>query len=149
MKKKSLETNVYSFDVVYRHVRGKFDSVMDLRKGSCTYSLGDILASGFALFSLKSSSVLNYVEQTEQESSNIKSVYRINSFAKESQFRAVLDEVEEGELCDIQVDLIHHIWDKKLKKRYENIGIKGNKYLQVNLDGVEHFNSKKISCPAV
>ena len=59
----------------------------------------------------------------------------------------MLDEVEEGELCDIQVDLIHHIWDKKLKKRYENIGIKGNKYLQVNLDGVEHFSSKKISCP--
>jgi hypothetical protein len=139
-----LKDNKYSFDNTYEHVRKEFDGVMDVRKGVCTYDLGDILSMGFALFSLKSPSVLNFVEQTERESGNIKSVYRIKDFAKESQWRSALDNVEEGELCDIQVSLIHEIWDKSLEKSYTNIG---KKYLQVNLDGTEHFSSKKISCP--
>jgi hypothetical protein len=55
-----------------------------------------------------------------------------------------LDNIEEGELASIQVKLINEIWSKKLEMSYRNLG---SKYLQVNLDGVEHFNSKKISCP--
>lgn len=138
------QENCYSFSQTYSYIRQSFEGVMDLGNNRCKYDLGSILASGYALFSLKSSSVLNFVEQTTQESANIKSVYGINEFAKESQFRSCLDGVEEGELCEIQVGLIHHIWNRELKSSYKHLG---KKWLQVNVDGVEHFSSTEVQCP--
>ena len=140
----SLKENRYSFGSTYSYIRQSFEGVMDLRNSRCKYDIGSVLASGFALFSLKSSSVLNFVERTTKESENIKAVYGLKEFVKESQFRSSLDGVEEGELCEIQVGLIHHIWNGGLLSKYRNLG---KKWLQVTLDGVEHFNSTEVQCP--
>ena len=70
MKTKSLERGG-SFDSLYALVCGLFNKIKDKRENNASYALSDLLKMGFAMFSLKSPSLLNFVGRTKSEDSNL------------------------------------------------------------------------------
>lgn len=141
MKTRSLE-GLYSFDSLYTLVCGVFTKIRDRREDNATYQLSDLLKMGFAMFSLKSPSLLNFVGRTQAEESNLGSIYKIGAFASENGLRKGLDGITpEGLRAGFQ-----QLW-KRIKKlgildKYRYWG----RHLTVSVDGVEHFCSGRIHC---
>jgi Transposase DDE domain len=120
-----------------------FSTIKDSRKGNSSYSLRDVLMTGYAIFSLKYPSLLNLESRTEITEENLKKVYGLGDIISDSGLRKVLDNVSWRHLRHY---FLEHF--KQLKK----LGIVQNfRYLKdynlVSIDGVEYFNSKKIHCP--
>ena len=61
-----------SFDALMAELSEQFAAVTDKRpEGRIRYSLSDTLKSAFAMFSLKSPSLLNFRERTRTEDGNL------------------------------------------------------------------------------
>lgn len=142
MKTNSLEHSG-SFESLYALVCGLFKKIKDQREGNASYPLADLLKIGFAMFSLKSPSLLNFVGRTKAEDRNLGSIYKIGAFASENGLRKGLDSVSPDGL---------RVGFQKLWKRIKKLGILDKyrywgRYLTVSVDGVEHFCSGSINCP--
>lgn len=141
MKKKNL-TASGSFDSLYNLVCGLFNKVPDNREQNASYRLSDMLKIGFAMFSLKSPSLLNFITQTKAEQSNLKSIYKIKAVPSENGLRKGLDKVS--------IDFLSEGF-RKLWGRLKSLGILDKyryygRHLIISVDGVEHFCSKNIRC---
>lgn len=132
-----------TFDNLIQHVAEQFSRIKDHRRSNRTYSLADVLQSAFAMFSLKSPSLLSFQEQTRVERENLKRVYRLTKIPADSQMRAVLDQVEPATVRSNFAAVFSLLRRAGLVKEYEY----WNGHLLVSIDGVEHFNSTKIHCP--
>ncbi len=132
-----------TFDNLMRHLQQHFNRITDHRRANKSYSLSDVLKSAFAMFSLKSPSLLSFQEQTRIERSNLKQIYRIGEIPADSQMRAILDKVEPASVRLIFPAIFTLLRQAGVIKEYEY----WHKHLLVSIDGVEHFNSRKIHCP--
>ncbi len=65
------------FDHLMQFLDERFEQFPDHRARNCKYPLADILRSAFAMFSLKSASLLDFKKQSVAEESNLHSIYRI------------------------------------------------------------------------
>ena len=66
------------FDDLMEFLDGEFQKIPYHRTGNAIRdNLPDVLKSGFAMFSLKSLSLLDFKNQTEPERSNLRGIYRI------------------------------------------------------------------------
>ena len=132
------------FDDVYNHVILKlFKEVKDTRKTNKSYPILDALKSGFALFSLKSSSLFSFRTRSKSETSNLSSVYGIAKIPSDNGLRNILDEVNPDDLRSGFHRLFKYLRKTKILDSFRY----WRTYLVVSIDGVEHFNSKKVSCP--
>lgn len=141
MKTSSLERSS-SFDSLYAIVCELFNKIKDQREDNASYALSDLLKMGFAMFSLKSPSLLNFVGRTQAEDSNLGSIYKIGAFASENGLRKGLDTTAPKGLRAG----FYLLW-KRIKKlgildKYRYWG----RHLTVSVDGVEHFCSGSIRC---
>lgn len=125
-----------------RHLQRQFNQIADYRRANKSYSLSDVLKSAFAMFSLKSPSLLSFQEQTRIERSNLKQIYRIGEIPADTQMRATLDKVEPASIRSLFPSVLALLREAGVVKEYEY----WHKHLPVSIDGVEHFNSKKIHC---
>ena len=131
-----------SFDSLYYLLCGLFDKIKDHRDENASYALSDLLKMGFAMFSLKSPSLLNFVGRTKAEDSNLGSIYKIGALASENGLRKGLDRVSpDGLRVGFQL-LWKRIKGLGILERYRYLG----RYLTVSIDGVEHFCSGSIHC---
>ena len=127
-------------------LRTVFDTIKDLRAKNVSHKLSDIFMSGYAMFSLKYPSLLDFHEQTEFERENLKNIYNIKTVCSDDQLRRVLDAQDP--------DFIRQLFPQQFKK-LKKVGllkeygykIGSSTYLIVSCDGVQHFSSKTISCP--
>jgi hypothetical protein len=55
-------------------LRKRFEELADHRAANSSYPLNDILMSGFAMFSLKYPSLLQFENQTQVEQSNLRTL---------------------------------------------------------------------------
>jgi Transposase DDE domain len=127
-------------------LRTLFEELSDNRAKNATHKLSDVFMSGFAMFSLKYSSLLDFEQQTEMERTNLHNIYGIEKVCSDANLRRVLDRQAP--------DFIRKEYPKRFKKLQNNgllqeyeykIGSTG--YLLVSCDGVQHFSSKSLSCP--
>lgn len=132
-----------TFDNLMSQLDRKFKDISDTRRSNTSYPLADIFKSGFAMFSLKSPSLLSFQEQTRIERRNLKSIYRIGKIPADTQMRAVLDQVAPESVRDLFPFLFDRLRDAGVIKDFQCFG----RQVIVTVDGVEHFNSKKIHCP--
>ncbi len=132
-----------TFDNLMTHLDQQLSRIADHRRANISYSLADVLKSAFAMFSLKSPSLLSFQEQTRIERSNLKQIYRIGEIPADSQMRAILDKVEPASVRSIFPAIVTLLRRAGVIKEYEY----WHKHLLVSIDGVEHFNSRKIHCP--
>ncbi len=56
-----------TFDNLMESLSAEFEEITDHRRTNAKYKLADILRRGFAMFSLKSPSLLSFEEQTRAE----------------------------------------------------------------------------------
>jgi len=77
-------------------VKSLFKEIKDHRKNKTKIALDDALMSGFAVFSLKYPSLLEFDKdmRTDDNSHNLKSIYLIDKAPCDSQMRVMLDQVD-------------------------------------------------------
>lgn len=119
-----------------------FGEVKDGRAKNVVYKLKDVLLSGFAMFSLKYSSLLEFDQQTSTERSNLKSLYGVSKVCSDSQFRTILDQVKPSSIYSSMPKLVKELQAQGGLRDYQILG----DYLIVSIDGVEYFRSCSIGC---
>src|SRR5437868_3905236 len=131
-----------TFDNLMLSLSEEFEEITDHRGTNAKYKLADILRSGFAMFSLKSPSLLSFEEQTRQEGSNLKSIYHIGAIPSDTQMRTILDPVATAPIRSLLQKLFAKWQYAGLVKEYQY----WQNYIIVSIDGVEHFSSTEIHC---
>ncbi|MFT4664917.1 MAG: hypothetical protein ACI8YQ_003343 [Polaribacter sp.] len=82
------------FDKVYSEVVvPHFESIEDGRDDNQSFPLVDTLKSGFAIYSLKSRSLLSFQTRTTVEDRNLNKVYGIGKIPSDNGLRKILDNV--------------------------------------------------------
>ena len=131
-----------SFDKLYGVVVRGFTNIVDHRAHNISYSLLDMFKSGFAIFSLKSPSLLSFKNRTLVEDSNLCSIYGVDKIPSDNCFRQSLDNVDPSSLRSIFPQLY-----KLLKKegQLEAYQIRGRQKI-ISIDGVHYYRSEKVHC---
>lgn len=137
--------NEITLDNEISNLRQIFQSVSDKRASNASHKLDDILMSGYAMFSLKYTSILDFEQQTHVEKSNLKSVYGIENICSDTQFRTVLDNLNPVFVRNLFPAKFATLRKTGLLEEYA-YKIGSVKYHIVASDGVEHFSSKSIGC---
>jgi Transposase DDE domain len=137
------EARSLAFDSLMGMLSDQFDRVPDHRAANVTYSLSDMLRGAFAMFSLKSPSLLAFKEQTRAEQKNLATIYRLGAIPGDTQMRAGLDPVDPAVFRGVFPALIGRLKQAGVLKEYEY----WRDHVIVSMDGVEHFCSAKVHCP--
>jgi hypothetical protein len=131
-----------TFDSLMKTLSDEFERLPDHRRANSTYQLADVLRSAFALFSLKSPSLLSFRQQTKQERHNLQTIYHITAIPSDTQMRATLDPVSPLPLRTLFAKLFDTLKQAGVIKQYRY----WRQHLIISIDGVEHFCSTKIHC---
>ena len=131
-------------DALIDGVRSVFSKVPDHRGSQKAIALVDSLMSGFAVFSLKKSSLLEFDRDRLDPTfvKNMKSLYGVDKVPSDTAMRETLDEVDPISLKPAFKYLFRTL---QRGKCLEGFRFLDDKYLVV-LDGTGYFSSKKVHC---
>lgn len=134
-----------TFDELMRFLDRQFQAFPDHRANNSRYKLADVLKSSFAIFSLKSPSLLDFKKQNVAEENNLHSIYRIEGeIPCDNQMRGILDPFDPQLLRPIFPALFQRLRRAGVIRDYQY----WYNYVIVSVDGVEHFSSTKVHCPS-
>jgi len=133
-----------SADALFELLGTCFDKIPDLRPGNVDISLRDALMSGFAMFSLKSPSLLSFEERKKEDNHNFNTIYGIENIPSDSRMREILDEVSPKDISPVFKDVFRQL---QRGKALEPMVFMEGCYL-LTLDGTGFFSSEKISSDA-
>ena len=129
-----------SADALFGLLRTGFAAIADHRPGTPDISLMDALMSAFAMFSLKSPSLLAFDQ--ERTEGNLQRVYGIARVPCDTAMREILDPVEPESLRP----LFKHVFGALQRgKALEEMVFVAGHYL-LALDGTGYFSSTQIHC---
>src|SRR5215475_4281499 len=131
-----------TFEALMEMLSEEFAQLPYHRRANSSYELADVLRSAFAMFSLKSPSLLAFKELTKQEEKNLKAIYHLQSVPSDTQMRTTLDPLPPAPLRTLFAKLFNKLSEAGVIKEYEYW--KGQ--LLISIDGVEHFCSTKVHC---
>ena len=129
-----------SADALFRLVRSGFATIPDDRGGETEISLTDALMSAFAMFSLKSPSLLAFDKQRVE--GNLGTIYGIGHVPCDTQMRERLDPVSPESLRPLFKSVFRQL---QRGKALEPMTYLDGHYL-LSLDGTGYFSSKTIHC---
>ncbi|RMD63896.1 transposase [Candidatus Parcubacteria bacterium] len=129
-----------SADALFRMLRSDFAAIDDHRPGRPDISLRDALMSAFAMFSLKSPSLLAF--DRERTEGNLQRVYGMQRVPCDTAMREILDPVEPASL---RPSFKHVFRALQRGKALEAMVFVEGHYL-LALDGTGYFSSKQIHC---
>ncbi len=129
-----------SADALLNLLRGGFAAIADPRPGKPDIALTDALMSAFALFSLKSPSLLAF--DKERTEGNLHQVYGIKRVPCDTAMRAILDPVEPASLRPLFQAIFRAL--QRGKALEELVFVEGHYLLA--LDGTGYFSSQQIHC---
>lgn len=127
-------------DALFRLVRSGFSNVLDHRGGDPEIALTDALMSAFAMFSLKSPSLLAFDKQRVED--NLGTIYGIGRVPCDTQMRERLDPVSPESVRPVFTSLFRQL---QRGKALEAMAFLDDHYL-LALDGTGYFSSKTIHC---
>ena len=131
-----------SADALFGLLRSGFSDMTDPRPGTPKISLSDALMSAYAMFSLKSPSLLAFDE--ERHEGNLQRVYGIEQVPCDSRMREILDPVDPESLRPLFKQVFGAL--QRGKALEEMVFIEGHYLLA--LDGTGYFSSQAIHCKA-
>jgi len=131
-----------NFDSLYDRLRQSFASISDHRAANCSHKLLDVLGSAFAMFSLKSPSLLAFESRSKEEEGNLHRIFQLSKIPSDTQMRRTLDGVCPSHLRKCFLSYFKLLEELRVVADYEFF--KGMNLLSI--DGVEHFRSTKIHC---
>jgi hypothetical protein len=129
-----------SADALLALLRTRFDSIADPRGDAATISLSDALMAAFAMFSLKSPSLLAFDQA--RCNANFQSLYHLQHVPCDTAMREILDPISPSDLRGAFGDVFRQVQRGKLLESY--VFYQGC-YLLL-LDGTGYFSSKSIHC---
>lgn len=136
-------SSLCEFDHVYGQVLTPFFGTLDdTRAYNYQYSLNDALKSGFAIYSLKAASLFAFRQMAQAEEYNLASIYRIGDLPSDNGLRKILDQVNPNDLRKGFDVLFEHTLSTGVLNAFHY----WRNYLMVSIDGVQHFQSKQVSC---
>ena len=129
-----------SADALFGLLRTGFADIADHRPGNPDISLTDVLMSAFALFSLKSPSLLAFDQ--ERTEGNLQRVYGIERVPCDTAMREILAPVEpEG-----RRPLFTHVFRALQRGKALEEMVFGEGHYLLALDGTGYFSSQQIHC---
>ena len=132
---------VLSGDGLVSVVREAFEAVPDPRQRP-QIAVADALMAGFALFSLKSPSLLAFENERQSKEENFKGLFQMQRIPSDTQMRAILDELDPLTLRPAFTDLFRQLQRGKLLEPYEF----WNGHYLLASDGTEYFGSETVHC---
>ena len=129
-----------SADALFTLVRSGFANIPDYRLGDPDISLTDALMSAFAMFSLKSPSLLAF--DKERAEGNLATIYGIERVPCDTYMREILDPLSPALLRPLFKSVFRQL---QRGKALEPMAFLEDYYL-VALDGTGYFSSKTIHC---
>src|SRR5213080_1124308 len=129
-----------SADALFGLLRTGFADIADHRPGTPDISLTDALLSAFALFSLKSPSLLAFDQ--ERTAGNLQQVFGIVRVPCDTAMREILDPIEPETLRPFFKDVFGALQRGKVLE--EMVFVEGHYLLA--LDGTGYFSSTQIHC---
>lgn len=135
-------------DELLTDLQTKFTAISDHRAANVKIKLKNVLLGGFAIFSLKDSSLLEYVNRFKERKNNLKTVFGISQCPSDTAMREILDEVAPENLQYIAGDYVNLLSDNGYLSPYE-LKLNGDhlsKHLYIPIDGVQYFESNSINC---
>jgi len=129
-----------SADALFRMVRSGFATIPDYRLSETDMSLTDALMSAFAMFSLKSPSLLAF--DKERAEGNLHTIYGIERVPCDTHMRERLDPVSPESLRPLFQSIFRQL---QRGKALEPMAFLDGHSL-VALDGTGYFSSKQIHC---
>jgi hypothetical protein len=129
-----------SADALFRLVQSGFASLPDYRFGDTEITLTDALMSAFAMFSLKSPSLLAF--DKERAEGNLHTIYGIERVPCDTHMREILDPVSPKWLRPLFTSVFRQL---QRGKALEQMAFLDGHYL-LALDGTEYFSSQTIHC---
>ena len=134
-------------DTLIQDLYKEFSHIADHRSSlNRQISLANVLMSGFAMFSLKDSSLLEYIKQYKVRQSNLKAVYGLTQCPSDTAMRQVLDEIPPHELQSLAGDYLRILDKEGHLKAFELRGEALEGHLLIPIDGTQYFSSKKVGC---
>ena len=130
--------NPLSASPLIETVRSAFGKIPDHRAANAKISLTDALMSGFAMFSLKDSSLLEFDERREKES-NLKRIYGLTDIPCDTQLRTIVDVVSPAYLKPVFKDVLCHVRQAGVLAQLKFRG-----HYLVSLDGSGYFASATV-----
>lgn len=129
-----------SADALFGIVRSGFATIPDARLSDTDISLTDALMSAFAMFSLKSPSLLAF--DKERAEGNLATIYGIERVPCDTHMRQILDAVAPESLRPLFTSVFRQL---QRGKALEAMTFLDGHYL-LALDGTGYFSSKTIHC---
>jgi hypothetical protein len=129
-----------SADALFRVVRSGFAAISDYRLSDTEISLTDALMAAFALFSLKSPSLLAFDKHRVE--GNLGTIYGIDHVPCDTQMREILDPVSPASVRPLFKSVFGQLQRGKALEAMRFL----EDYYLLALDGTEYFSSKTIHC---
>ncbi len=136
------KTKQLTADRLFQRVYTGFGGIEDHRAGNATIALADGLMSGFAMFSLKDSSLLEFDKRRLSKESNLETIYGIGQVPSDSQMRSIIDPVSAVALKPLYKTIFEEVERSQVLEEMKYLG----KYYLLSVDGTGYFSSKKIHC---
>ncbi len=134
------ERKYLSADALFGLVRSGFEDIVDYRLSDTDISLTEALMSAFAMFSLKSPSLLAFDQ--ERTEGNLATIYGIERAPCDTSMREILDLVSPELLRPVFKSVFRQL---QRGKALEEMAFLDGHYL-VALDGTGYFSSQTIHC---
>jgi hypothetical protein len=133
-----------TFDALMSFLDLQFKSFPDHRAGNAVrYELADVLKGAFAMFSLKSPSLLDFKKQTVPEENNLRQIYRIEgAIPSDNQMRGMLDPLDPNLLRPLFRACYERLSQAGVIREYQD----RQQRVILSVDGVEHFSSTTVHC---
>ena len=121
-------------------VRSGFEQIADHRAANGSISLTDALMSGFGMFSLKDSSLLEFDERRTKDQ-NLKQIYGLKDVPSDTQMRTILDPVSPEGIKPIFKEVYQVVKQNGVLEQMKFVG-----HYLVSLDGSGYYSSNTIHC---
>jgi hypothetical protein len=135
-----------SFSALRKALSELFENIDDSRQaGKIDYTLHDCLMSALAMMFFQDPSVLSFQRrmQDNMQSSNLKTMFGVNSIPSDSSLRQSMDAVPTEAIHSAFSILFQRLQRGKQLLPYR---LESGHYL-IALDGSQYFSSEKINCP--
>ncbi len=128
-----------------KQARSSFDEIADQRTNRKSITLPDALMSGFAMFSMKCPSLLQFDEKRKDDVTqhNLKTLYGIQATPSDTQMRSILDEIEFRHLNSSFCALHRSAAQAGVFEQYQFF----NGRVLISVDGTGYFSSCATGCP--
>ena len=131
-----------NMDTLVDGLRQALLELPDPRVRSVKYSFHDIVMCGYAIFHLKSPSLLQFEERTVAEQHNLQELFQIENLCQDSHLRNILDQIDAKPLRGLYqngIDLLRKIGVIKSYRLASG-------HLLCSIDGVNHYSSQNVKC---